>query len=64
MFLLGKGIPDHIVNLPKIVFSTPGGAMLRPMVEGMQRGEWNAAAAAADNGVETISLTQLLLNRH
>lgn len=35
-FLTGHGIPDHIVNLPSIVFSTPGGMMLRPMIEGMQ----------------------------
>lgn len=35
-FLTGHGIPEHIVDLPKIVFSTPGGAMLRPMIEGMQ----------------------------
>lgn len=35
-FLIGKGIPSHIVDLPKIVFSTPGGAMLRPMIEQMQ----------------------------
>lgn len=35
-FLTGHGIPEHIVDLPRIVFSTPGGAMLRPMIEGMQ----------------------------
>jgi hypothetical protein len=35
-FLTGHGIPVHIVDLPRIVFSTPGGAMLRPMIEGMQ----------------------------
>jgi len=35
-FLTGHGIPTHIVDLPRIVFSTPGGAMLRPMIEGMQ----------------------------
>lgn len=35
-FLTGHGIPNHIVDLPRIVFSTPGGAMLRPMIEGMQ----------------------------
>jgi hypothetical protein len=35
-FLVGHGIPSHIVDLPRIVFSTPGGAMLRPMIEGMQ----------------------------
>eukprot|EP00601_Ochromonadales_sp_CCMP2298_P014672 CAMPEP_0173233768 /NCGR_PEP_ID=MMETSP1142-20121109/9809_1 /TAXON_ID=483371 /ORGANISM="non described non described, Strain CCMP2298" /LENGTH=172 /DNA_ID=CAMNT_0014163645 /DNA_START=130 /DNA_END=648 /DNA_ORIENTATION=+ len=38
LFLTGSGIPDHIVNLPRIVFSTPGGAMLRPMIENMQNG--------------------------
>ena len=35
-FMCGHGIPTHIVDLPRIVFSTPGGAMLRPMIEGMQ----------------------------
>lgn len=35
-FLVGHGIPNHIVDLPRIVFSTPGGAMLRPMIENMQ----------------------------
>lgn len=33
-FLVSHGIPTHIVDLPRIVFSTPGGAMLRPMIEG------------------------------
>lgn len=39
-FLLGpgRGIPAHIVDLPRIVFSTPGGMMLRPMIESMQSG--------------------------
>jgi hypothetical protein len=36
-FLLGgRGIPSYIVDLPQRVFSTPGGAMLRPMIDGMQ----------------------------
>eukprot|EP01033_Poteriospumella_lacustris_P016336 gene16336-11674_t len=35
-FLVAHGIPNHIVDLPRIVFSTPGGAMLRPMIENMQ----------------------------
>ncbi len=35
-FLLGQGIPSYIIDLPRIVFSTPGGAMLRPMIESMQ----------------------------
>jgi hypothetical protein len=38
MFLVGHGIPEHIVDLPRIVFSTPGGMMLRPMIESMQSG--------------------------
>jgi len=38
MFLLNQGIPEHIVDLPRIVFSTPGGMMLRPMIESMQSG--------------------------
>lgn len=38
MFLVNHGIPEHIVDLPRIVFSTPGGMMLRPMIESMQNG--------------------------
>lgn len=36
-FLTGHGIPSHIVDLPSIVFSTPMGHMLRPMIENIQR---------------------------
>lgn len=36
-FLLGKGIPQHILDLPNEALSTPLGAMLRPMIENMQR---------------------------
>lgn len=35
-FLLGHGIPESIVGLPREVLATPLGAMLRPMVEQMQ----------------------------
>ncbi|RYY82929.1 hypothetical protein EON63_12300, partial [archaeon] len=35
-YLLNQGIPLYIIDLPRRVFSTPGGAMLRPMIEGMQ----------------------------
>ena len=31
-FLVGRGIPEFIVNRPALVFSTPGGAALRPMI--------------------------------
>jgi hypothetical protein len=37
-FLLGgQGIPRHIIDLPSEALSTPMGAMLRPMIEGMQQ---------------------------
>ncbi|GAB9474375.1 Peptidase [Globisporangium polare] len=41
LFLLGVGIPQHILDLPNEALSTPLGAMLRPMIENMQR-EMNA----------------------
>ena len=37
-FLLQRGIPEDIVGLPERVFSTPIGQMLRPIIDGMQRG--------------------------
>ena len=33
MFLLGQHIPTYIIDLPNIVFNTPGGAAFRPMIE-------------------------------
>ncbi|KAF2190060.1 DUF862-domain-containing protein [Zopfia rhizophila CBS 207.26] len=37
MFLVGKGIPDHITSLPQTVLNTPFGQMLRPYIDGMMR---------------------------
>ncbi len=37
MFLLGKGIPDHITSLPKRVLDTPFGQMLRPQIDASMR---------------------------
>ena len=34
----GSGIPEEIVGLPNRVFSTPIGQMLRPLIDGVQRG--------------------------
>jgi hypothetical protein len=34
-FLVGKCVPEAITGLPQRVFSTPLGAMLRPMIEAM-----------------------------
>lgn len=35
-YLTGNGIPSYIIDLPQTVFSSPRGAMLRPMFENMQ----------------------------
>jgi hypothetical protein len=43
-FLLGTSIPPHILALPDEVLATPFGAMLRPMLENMQR-EMSATGA-------------------
>lgn len=37
MFLVGKGIPDHITSLPQTVLETPFGQMLRPQIDAMMR---------------------------
>ncbi|KAF2646133.1 DUF862-domain-containing protein [Massarina eburnea CBS 473.64] len=37
MFLVGKGIPDHITSLPQTVLNTPFGQMLKPRLEAMMR---------------------------
>lgn len=37
MFLVGKGIPDHITSLPQTFLSTPLGQMLRPQIEAAMR---------------------------
>ena len=36
-FLIGKGIPEHIVRLPQEFLSSPMGAALAPMIEGMEQ---------------------------
>lgn len=37
MFLIGKGIPEHIRNLPQTFLSTPLGQMLKPQIENALR---------------------------
>jgi desumoylating isopeptidase 1 len=37
MFLVGKGIPNHITSLPQTVMNTPFGQMLRPQIDGAMR---------------------------
>ncbi|CAF9934078.1 MAG: hypothetical protein ALECFALPRED_005840 [Alectoria fallacina] len=38
MFLVGKGIPDHISSLPQTVLNTPFGQMLKPQLDNAMRG--------------------------
>ncbi|KAI4158753.1 MAG: hypothetical protein LQ342_007148 [Letrouitia transgressa] len=47
MFLVGKGIPDHITSLPQTVLSTPFGQMLKPQLDSAMRGITQAPAAPA-----------------
>ncbi|KKY23539.1 putative thioredoxin [Diplodia seriata] len=60
MFLVGKGIPDHITSLPQTVLNTPFGQMLRPQIDAAMRSVTqapvppqnvpNGAPAAVANG--------------
>ncbi|KAF2398670.1 DUF862-domain-containing protein [Trichodelitschia bisporula] len=38
MFLVGRGIPDHITSLPQRVLETPFGQMLKPQLDQAMRG--------------------------
>jgi thiol-disulfide isomerase/thioredoxin len=45
-FLLGKGIPEHITNLPQTVLDTPFGRMIQPQINNMIQNR-----KAANNGL-------------
>ncbi|KAI4272545.1 MAG: hypothetical protein LQ337_005239 [Flavoplaca oasis] len=47
MFLLGKGIPEHITSLPQTVLNTPFGQMLKPQLDSAMRGITQAPVAPA-----------------
>jgi len=46
MFLVGKGIPDHITSLPQTVLDTPFGQMLKPQLDQAMRGITQAPVPA------------------
>lgn len=50
MFLVGKGIPDHITSLPRRVLETPFGQMLRPQLEQGMRGVTQAPVPSPATG--------------
>lgn len=43
-FLLGKGIPSHITNLPEKVLNSPFGQMMRPQIDDVVRNNRNRRA--------------------
>ncbi|PWY94181.1 thioredoxin [Aspergillus sclerotioniger CBS 115572] len=47
MFTLGKGIPEHIQNLPQTFLSTPFGQMMKPQIEMALRGVTQGPATSA-----------------
>ena len=51
-FLVGKGIPEHITNLPRQVLNTPFGRMLQPQLDASMRSVTQAPvpAKAKPNG--------------
>ncbi|KAK5582184.1 hypothetical protein RB653_003767 [Dictyostelium firmibasis] len=56
-FLLGVGIPSHIVDLPNEVMSTPFGAMLQPMINNFfsQQG-WGNAMGPVNNQQQQLPM--------
>lgn len=49
MFLLGKGIPDHITSLPSQVLNTPFGAMMKNQLDASMRNVTQAAVPPEKN---------------
>ncbi|EUC32499.1 hypothetical protein COCCADRAFT_98483 [Bipolaris zeicola 26-R-13] len=76
MFLVGKGIPDHITSLPQTVLNTPFGQMLKPQIDAAMRpivqaptphaGQVQPSSASASNGIangaSSGSMTELEMN--
>lgn len=64
MFLVGKGIPDHITSLPRRVLETPFGQMLKPQLDASMRNitqapipAQNVPTASRANGISNGSPT-------
>ena len=61
MFLVGKGIPDHITSLPQTVLNTPFGQMLKPQLDSAMRGI-TQAPVPQNNVPRTTSRPQSIPN--
>lgn len=62
MFLVGKGIPDHITSLPQTVLNTPFGQMLKPQLDNAMRGI-TQAPIPPNNVPQTSARPQSVSNR-
>ena len=66
MFLVGKGIPEHITSLPQTVLNTPFGQMLKPQLDQAIRGVTQApvpqSSIPSQNGRNGINTTHTLTN--
>ena len=62
MFLVGRGIPDHITSLPQTILNTPFGQMMKPQLDNAMRGITQAPVApittskSAPNGSASVSV--------
>jgi hypothetical protein len=54
-FLLGKGIPDHIVSLPQEVLNSPFGQLLSPILTQLEQQLGNMGANTNTNNTNTKS---------
>ncbi|KAI0438059.1 DUF862-domain-containing protein [Xylaria telfairii] len=72
-FMLGKGIPDHIANMPQAVLDSPFGRMLQPQLAriveqrkaqqggllGIQNGQQQSNGAAASSSTSVVEVSNL-----
>jgi hypothetical protein len=59
-FLVGAGIPEYILSLPQEVMSSPGGALIMPMIQNLEATLRNNAAPQTTQFVptpESVSVT-------
>ena len=66
MFLVGKGIPDHITSLPQTVMNTPFGQMLKPQLDQAMRGITQAPVVPppqSSTSTNGVAKTKILVQR-
>ncbi|OCL14302.1 DUF862-domain-containing protein [Glonium stellatum] len=62
MFLVGKGIPDHITSLPQTVLNTPFGQMLRPQIDNAMRSITQAPVPEQQTSLAHTSASNTTIN--